>query len=102
MPCGAFTYIIRDLPGVESFKIVQTSVLRTQVFLVRAAGFDPVRCRDIVVGFKRRLGESVEIDVEFVDEIPAEKSGKFRYVVSHVVGNAASHVVDHTRTALAA
>ena len=102
MPCGAFTYIIRDLPGVESFKIVQTSVLRTQVFLVRAAGFDPARCRDIVVGFKRRLGESVEIDVEFVDEIPAEKSGKFRYVVSHVVGHVASHVDDHTRTALAA
>ena len=30
------------------------------------------------------LGESVAIDVKLVDEIPAEKSGKFRYVISRV------------------
>jgi len=38
----------------------------------------------VIEGFRRRLGNGVEVSVEFVDSIPAEKSGKFRYVVSHV------------------
>ena len=33
---------------------------------------------------KARLGAAVTIDVRLVDQIPAEKSGKFRYVISHV------------------
>ena len=35
-------------------------------------------------GFKRRLGDAVVVSVEFAAEIAAEKSGKYRYVVSHV------------------
>ncbi len=34
--------------------------------------------------FHERLGEGVQIDIEYVDEILPEKSGKFRYVVSRV------------------
>jgi phenylacetate-CoA ligase len=40
----------------------------------------------IVDGFKKRLGESVQVVIARVDAIPAEKSGKFRYIVSHVAG----------------
>jgi phenylacetate-CoA ligase len=38
-----------------------------------------------VAGFKRRLGAGVVVDVRLVDKIPAEKSGKYRYIVSHAV-----------------
>jgi hypothetical protein len=37
----------------------------------------------LIRDYKARLGGSVEIVVTQVDEIPPEKSGKFRYVVSH-------------------
>ena len=80
----ALIYVIRDLPGVRSFKIVQETRERTQVQLVTDADFDRRRTDEIVGGFKRRLGASVEVDVQFVDHIPPEKSGKFRYVVSRV------------------
>jgi hypothetical protein len=33
---------------------------------------------------KRRLGGAVTIDVKVVDVVPAEASGKFRYVISRV------------------
>ena len=35
-------------------------------------------------GVKKRLGEGVDVQREQLDRIPAEKSGKYRYVVSHV------------------
>ncbi len=38
----------------------------------------------IVKGFKKRMGDAVNVTVKFVDEIPRDASGKYRYVVSHV------------------
>ena len=80
----AVIYVLRDLPGIAAFKIVQESRERTRVLVVPGAGFGPTQMQAIEQGLKARLGGSVDICVETVDEIPPEKSGKFRYVVSHV------------------
>lgn len=80
----ALIYVVRDVVGVRSFKIVQESRELTRVLLVTEPGFDPASDATIVAGFRRRLGEAVTIEVEHVAQIEAEKSGKFRYVVSHV------------------
>ena len=80
----ALIYILRDMPGVKAFKIVQESRDHARVVLVAGEGLAPDATEAIVAGFKRRLGQPVHVDVEFVDEIPAEASGKFRYVVSRV------------------
>jgi len=83
----ALIYVIRDLPGVRAFKVVQESRSRTRVLLSVEAGFDRAGGEAIVAAFKRRLGASVEIDLQYVPNIEPEKSGKFRYVVSHVVAS---------------
>ena len=81
----ALIYILRDLPGVRGFKVTQHSLERCGVDLVVDGGFERQRrSADIAAGFRRRLGEGVHIDVRFVDAIAPEKSGKFRYIVSHV------------------
>lgn len=77
-------YVLRDIPGVASFKIVQETKALTTVFVVRGPAFEPGDVARIESGLKRRLGESVTIDVKLVDAIPAEASGKFRYVISRV------------------
>jgi phenylacetate-CoA ligase len=82
----ALIYILRDLHGIEAFKITQESLQRTVVQLVVGAGFDRGGIGAVSAAFRRRLGESVDIAVEFVERIPPEKSGKFRYVVSRVAG----------------
>ena len=84
MQSAALTYVLRDLPGIEAFKIVQESLLRTRVFLVAGAGFDRGATARIAAGFKQRLGSGVEVLVELVPDIAPEKSGKYRYIVSHV------------------
>jgi phenylacetate-CoA ligase len=80
----ALVYIVRELPQVRSFKIIQESLLRTRVLLVCVARLDDATRSTIVTGFQARLGAQVDIAIEEVDEIAAEASGKYRYVVSKV------------------
>jgi len=80
----ALIYILRDLPGIDSFKIIQHSLDNTEVQIVSGNGYSDDCLVNIERGFKQRLGGGVSIDIKKVPSIPAEKSGKFRYVVSHV------------------
>lgn len=77
-------YIVRDIPGVANFKIIQENIDHTRFLLVTDAEFDPARIAAIQTAARARLGEAVRVDVELVPEIAAEASGKFRYVVSRV------------------
>ena len=86
----ALVYIVRDLPGVVKFKIVQESVDYTRVLLVAAADFDRGHAAQIRAAMTQRLGAGVTVEVEFVDDIPAEASGKYRYVTSKAAVPAAS------------
>lgn len=83
----ALIYILRDLPQVKAFKIVQESLDMTRVMVVPEERLDDSLARKIEQGFKARLGSDVEIRIEATDAIPAEKSGKYRYVVSKVAAN---------------
>lgn len=76
-------YILRDLPGIRAFKVVQESRALTRVLLVAEGEFPQASIAAIVEGFRKRLGAEVAVEVQLVDDIPAEKSGKFRYIVSH-------------------
>jgi phenylacetate-CoA ligase len=80
----ALIYTLRDLPGVERFRIEQMTIDKTVVMVVVGPEFDRASEERIVDEFKARLGKSVDIQIEKVSEIPNEASGKFRYVVSHV------------------
>ena len=88
----ALIYILRDRPGVKQFKIVQETLLSTKILLVRDANFDARCIPEIQAQARARLGSEVNVSVEEVAEIPPEKSGKYRYVVSHVLPAVASEV----------
>lgn len=83
----ALIYTVRDLPGVEQFKIIQHSLDCTEVLIVAGPAFDAAAESRIVQEYRNRLGKGVDIRVTRVDRIPAETSGKFRYVVSRVTGS---------------
>src|SRR3569833_732173 len=80
----ALIYVVRDVVGVENFKIIQDDRLHTRVQLVTGADFAEESVAAIRTGMQRRLGADVEVAVERVAVIPRENSGKHRYVVSHV------------------
>lgn len=81
----ALIYVLRDLPGLSAFKIIQHSAQRTEVQVVPEGGsLLPATSERIATGLRARLGAGVVVDICPVLAIAAEKSGKFRYVVSHV------------------
>ncbi len=82
----ALIYILREIDEVGEFKIVQESKALTRVFVVGSNPLGETIIQQIVDGFKLRLGNDVEVDVQQVNKIDAEKSGKFRYVISKVTG----------------
>lgn len=81
----ALIYTARDLPGVERFKIVQHSLDHTEVLMVTRPPFGPEAEARLIKDYKARLGAAVNVTITQVAEIPPEKSGKFRYVISHAV-----------------
>ncbi len=80
----ALIYVLRDQPGIEEFKIVQESLDHTRVQIVRGPDYSDRSEAEIREVFRKRLGEGVEIEIQYVRRIEPEKSGKFRYVVSRV------------------
>ena len=80
----ALIYILRDLPGIASFKITQESLDLIRVEIVRGDDYVIANEQAISDVFKKRLGQAVTVEFEYCDEIKPEKSGKFRYVVSKV------------------
>ncbi len=80
----ALIYTVRDLPGVERFKIVQHTREHVEVFVVAGPPFGAQDEARIVRDYKARLGQGVRVDIRRVEAIATEKSGKYRYVVSHV------------------
>ncbi len=78
----ALIYVLREIPGVRQFQIVQQEDRDVDV-LVASAGMlsDDVRAR-ITVGIQARLGERIQVTVRQVDRIDPAQSGKHRYVIS--------------------
>lgn len=78
-------YVVRDIQGVIEFKIIQETVKDITVLLrIDKSLFPRDGEQTIMKGFKKRMGKEVEVNIKFVDEIPRDASGKYRYVVSKV------------------
>ena len=83
----ALVYILRDFPQIRAFKIVQESLDLTNVYIVSENGLPQEIREKIEQEFRDRLGKNVKVSILEVAEISAEKSGKFRYVISKVTPN---------------
>jgi len=80
----AVIYVLRAVEGVGEFKIVQHAVDRIEVLVVPGQGWIEDARAHITQGLQARLGTKVRVEIRTIDAIPAEASGKHRYVVSHV------------------
>ncbi|MEW6118602.1 MAG: phenylacetate--CoA ligase family protein [Pseudomonadota bacterium] len=80
----ALIYVLRATPGVARFRIEQHAVDDIEVRVVPDAAWRDESRQTIVSGLSARLGPQCRIAFRLTDHIPAERSGKHRYVVSHV------------------
>lgn len=80
----AIIYVFRAVPGIAEFKFIQHSVDRAEALVVTGPGWSVSSRQQIVDGVRARLGPDIRFEVKLAEKIPAEPSGKHRYVVSHV------------------
>jgi phenylacetate-CoA ligase len=94
----AVIYVLRAVPGVGEFKIVQHSVENIEVQVVPNGRWEEAAIATIESGLQQRLGKDVRITTRLVEAIPPEASGKHRYVVSHVPLPDGLKMASHTPT----
>jgi len=76
--------VLRAIPGVGQFKLVQHTVDRMEVQVVPDMRWNDGAREAVIQGLRTRLGLELNIDLKLLDAIAPEASGKHRYVVSHV------------------
>jgi phenylacetate-coenzyme A ligase PaaK-like adenylate-forming protein len=77
-------YILREIDGIEQFKIRQKEVDRFHVQLVRNQRYKIESESLIREGLQKRLRSPIQVTIEYVATLPPERSGKFRHVISDV------------------
>jgi phenylacetate-CoA ligase len=80
----ALIYVLREIPQVEAFKIIQKAIGTITVQLVISACDTAKLEKNVTEQFRRRMGNPLVVNFEYVPRIEREASGKFRYVVSQL------------------
>ena len=80
----AVIYVLRAVPGVGQFKLIQHAIDQLEVQVVPDARWNDAAREAVVRGLRARLGATLAVDFRLLDAIAPEASGKHRYVVSHV------------------
>jgi phenylacetate-CoA ligase len=80
----ALIYSVREIDGIEQFRIRQKSLDLFTIQVVRDSRFRPESEERIRCGWRQLLRAPVTVTFEYLPELPLDRSGKFRHVISDV------------------
>jgi len=86
MLTGAFfPHLFKDvLDGIKEYQIIQEKKDKLKLKLIKTENYSEKHLKYVLGNIKKYTGEDMEIDVEFVDEIPLARSGKRRAIISKI------------------
>ena len=79
------THPFKPIENIEESQIVQKDVNNITIKIVKKVDFKNEDAEKLLEGLKYRLGEDMNVNIEFVSKIERSASGKFRWVISKVV-----------------
>jgi len=79
-----FAQLMRAIPGIGQYKIIQEKKDLAVVFIVKGIGFCRNTSRIVIEEIKRIFVGDVQVEPIIVKEIKRDKSGKQRSVTSKV------------------
>lgn len=79
-----FPHLMKDVPGVETFQVVQKSLTALEIAIVRREGFTPASPEFVEREVRKVFGEAIDVRFTFPDTIPLTASGKRRVAVSEL------------------
>jgi len=77
---GNLSNSTKGIDGIVSFQIIQEIETEITLRLVVSDDYNKVEESNFLSAIRERVGKKIEINVQYVDEILREKSGKFRIV----------------------
>ena len=81
---GRLDHIFKEMHNIKESQIVQENIDKIIVKVVPREEFSEKDIGKLIEEFQKRLGSDMEIEIKLVDQIPREKSGKFKAVISKV------------------
>lgn len=84
LPGEFFPHMLKDVPGLSRFQLVQRQLDRLELSIVRSGEFNDASLAYIQRETAKVLGDSVVLDYRFVDDIPLTRSGKRRVTLSEL------------------
>lgn len=82
---GNISNSTKNVNGIIKFQVIQKIPQEVNLLIVATKKFDNYEQKKFLAALKERLGFELEIIVEIVNDIPTEKSGKFR-IVKNLLG----------------
>jgi phenylacetate-CoA ligase len=79
---GRLDHVFKGINNVVEAQIVQDSVEEIVIRIVKIPQFTSSDERNILREARTRLGDSIRVAIEYVEQIPRGKNGKFRFIQS--------------------
>lgn len=83
VPTAAIAIAFEYLEHIKRAQIIQDEPEKAVVKLVKKPGFKPSEEEFMLWELRKMLGDKISIDVQYVDEIPPGKNGKYQMVVQN-------------------
>ena len=87
---GNVSNTLKDTRGIIKFQAVQNELNVIDIFIVKDAQFYNEKTENIFIqNWKDRVGSQMKLNIQYRDDIPVEKSGKYRIVKNNI-----KHLID--------
>lgn len=80
---GRMDHIYKGMKGIQEGQLIQTDKNRCLVKLV-ASDRNEIDEQSLKYNFYERVGGGIQLDIEYVAEIPKSKNGKFKAVINKI------------------
>lgn len=81
---GNISNSTKDTKGIVCFQLIQDRLDLLEVKMVVNKEFDNTQELNFIKALRERVGDSIQFSINYVEEIPKEKSGKFRIVKNNL------------------
>jgi len=86
IPGGSVFYAFYGIDGIDQFRVIQKEVGRFHIQIVTGKNYRTEDEPRIRTGLERRMRSPLDVTFEYLPNFPAERTGKFRCIVSEVAG----------------
>ena len=77
---GNISNSTKDIKGIINFQVIQEDLSHVTILVTATKYFTNSQKKNFLAALEERFGSKMSISLKVVDEIPTEKSGKFRIV----------------------